>query len=38
VEQTTIFRLLQKRQIGSETTRKLVPDLDLLEARCVSDT
>jgi len=33
VERTTIFQLLQTHQIGSETARKLVNELDLLEAR-----
>ena len=32
-ERTTIFRLLRTRKIGSETARKLVRELDLMEAR-----
>jgi hypothetical protein len=32
-ERTTIFKLLRGRKIGSETARKLVRELDLLEAR-----
>jgi monovalent cation/hydrogen antiporter len=32
-ERTAIFRLLRKREIGSVTARKLVRELDLLEAR-----
>jgi monovalent cation/hydrogen antiporter len=32
-ERTAIFRMLRKREIGSITARKLVRELDLLEAR-----
>ena len=32
-EHAAIFRLLRRRQIGSETTGKHVRELDLLEAR-----
>jgi Na+/H+ antiporter len=32
-ERTAIFRMLRKREIGSVTARKLVRELDLLEAR-----
>jgi Na+/H+ antiporter len=32
-ERTAIFRLLRTRKIGSETARKLVRELDLMEAR-----
>ena len=32
-ERRTIFRMLRARKIGSETARKLVRELDLLEAR-----
>lgn len=32
-ERTTIYRLLRTRKIGSETARKLVRELDLMEAR-----
>ncbi len=32
-ERVAIFRLLRRRQIGSETARKLVRELDLLETR-----
>lgn len=32
-ERTTIFKLLRGRKIGSETARKLVRELDLMEAR-----
>jgi Na+/H+ antiporter, bacterial form len=32
-ERMQIFRLVRKRQLGSETARKLIRELDLLEAR-----
>jgi CPA1 family monovalent cation:H+ antiporter len=32
-ERTAIFRMLRARKIGSQTARKLVRELDLLEAR-----
>ncbi|BCP54725.1 Na+/H+ antiporter [Kaistia sp. 32K] len=32
-ERTTVFKLLRGRKIGSETARKLVRELDLMEAR-----
>ncbi|RSU79037.1 Na+/H+ antiporter [Sphingomonas sp. S-NIH.Pt3_0716] len=32
-ERTAIFRMVRRRELGSETARKLVRELDLLEAR-----
>jgi CPA1 family monovalent cation:H+ antiporter len=32
-ERTAIFQMQQTKQIGSETARKLVHELDLLETR-----
>ncbi len=32
-ERATIFRMLRSQEIGSETAKKLVRELDLLEAR-----